>query len=84
MKKFLGFLCAIFLGALLGSILSEVLAMAVPALAPWVSKGFTVGLRPPATLDLKVLTLTFGVVLKLTALSFAGLAASCWIYWKLR
>ena len=84
MKPFFFYLAAALLGLLLGSILSEVLAMAVPALAPFLRKGFTVGLTPPATLDLKVLTLTAGLTVKLTVLSFVGLAACVWAYWKLK
>ena len=84
MKTFFSYLVAALLGALLGSILSEVFAMAFPPAARFFQKGFDVGIVPPATLNLRVLSLTAGFSLKLTVLSFAGLAAAVWGYWKLK
>jgi hypothetical protein len=54
-------LVALTAGAIVGSILGVVLENAVPVLA----KGFTVGLQPPLTLDLNVITLTLGFTLHL-------------------
>ncbi|MGE5580022.1 MAG: DUF4321 domain-containing protein [Bacillota bacterium] len=52
---------ALTAGAIVGSILGVALENAAPILA----KGFTVGLQPPTTLDLNVITLTLGFTLRL-------------------
>lgn len=50
--------------AIIGSIIGEMLQ----GLAPILAKGFSVGLTPPFTLDLKVISLTFGFTLRLNLL----------------
>ncbi len=48
-------------GAIVGSVVGEVLSGVAPVLA----KGFTVGVQPPLVLDLNVLSLSFGFTLHL-------------------
>lgn len=55
------FIVALTAGAVVGSILGVALENVAPVLA----KGFTVGVQPPLTLDLNVITLTFGFTLHL-------------------
>lgn len=52
---------ALTAGAIVGSILGEVLRSVVPVLA----MGFTVGVEPPFVLDLNVVSFTFGFTLHL-------------------
>lgn len=52
---------ALVIGAIVGTILEGVLSGAVPVLA----KGFSIGINPPFTLDLRALTFTFGFTLRL-------------------
>jgi len=48
-----------------GAIVGSILGVALENVAPILAKGFTVGLQPPLTLDLNVITLTFGFTLHL-------------------
>lgn len=48
-----------------GAIVGSILGVALENVAPVLAKGFTVGLQPPLTLDLNVITLTFGFTLHL-------------------
>lgn len=52
---------ALAAGAIVGSILGEV----VSGVAPVLAKGFTVGVNPPFVADLNVFTLTIGFTLHL-------------------
>jgi len=52
---------ALSAGAIVGSIIGEMLT----GLAPILAKGFTVGLVPPFTLDLRVITFTIGFTIHL-------------------
>lgn len=47
---------ALLAGAIVGSVIGEVLSDFAPILA----RGFVVGLRPPFTVDLNVVSFTFG------------------------
>lgn len=48
-----------------GAIVGSILGVALENVAPVLNKGFTVGLQPPLTLDLNVITLTLGFTLHL-------------------
>jgi hypothetical protein len=78
-------LVILILGTLIGSVLGEVIGSLLPG--GWVeaifSKGVNPGLTPPAVLDLKVLTLTFGLTLKINLASLLGTVLALFIYQKL-
>ena len=78
-------LVIIILGALIGSVIGEVIAILAPGglLEKIFSKGLNPGLSPPAVLDLKVLTLTFGLTMKVNLASLLGIVLALLIYRKL-
>ncbi len=78
-------LVIIILGALIGSVIGEVIATLAPGglLEKIFSKGINPGLTPPAVLDLKVLTLTFGLTMKVTLSSLLGIVLALLIYRKI-
>jgi hypothetical protein len=78
-------LVVLLLGALIGSVLGEVIASLAPGgyLETVFSKGITPGLAPPVVLDLKVLTLTFGVTMKINLASLLGIVLALLICRKL-
>ncbi len=78
-------LVIIILGALIGSVIGEVIATLAPGglLERIFSKGLNPGLSPPAVLDLKVLTLTFGLTMKVNLASLLGIVLALLIYRKL-
>jgi hypothetical protein len=51
---------ALIVGAMAGSLIGE----ATKDAAPWLSKGFTIGIEPPFVLELNILSLTFGFSLQ--------------------
>jgi hypothetical protein len=78
-------LVIIILGALIGSVIGEVIALLAPGglLEKIFSKGINPGLTPPVVLDLKVLTLTFGLTMKVNLASLLGIVLALLIYRKL-
>lgn len=78
-------LVIVILGALIGSVIGEVIGTLAPGgyLEKVFSKGVNPGITPPATLDLKVITLTFGLTLKINLASLLGIALALVIYRKL-
>ncbi len=78
-------LVIIILGALIGSVIGEVIATLTPGglLEKVFSKGLNPGLTPPVVLDLKVLTLTFGLTMKVNLASLLGIVLALLIYRKL-
>ena len=66
---------AIVAGLVMGSLLGELLAQV--ASAPWLrdllTRGPTIGLTTPATLDLKLLAVTFGIVFKVNVVGVLGI-----------
>ena len=78
-------LVILILGALIGSVIGEVIGILVPGgyLEKVFSKGVNPGLSPPAVLDLKVLTLTFGLTMKVNLASLLGIVLALLIYRKL-
>jgi len=78
-------LVILILGALIGSVIGEVIATLAPGgfLERIFSKGISPGLTPPAVLDLKVLTLTLGLTMKINLASLIGIVLALFIYQKL-
>lgn len=79
------FLVILLLGALIGSVIGEVIATFVPGgiVEQVFSKGVNPGLSPPAVLDLKVVTATFGFTVKINLASLLGIGLALLIYKKL-
>lgn len=69
-------LVVLILGALIGSVIGEIIGELAPDgyVAAIFAKGITPGITPPAVLDLKVLTLTFGVTMRINLASVLGIA----------
>lgn len=67
----------VFVGALLGIVIAEALA-GYSALS-FLSRDVTVGLDPPLTVDLKVLRVTFGTVVRLNLAVPLGIVVAIWI-----
>ncbi len=78
-------LVILILGALIGSVIGEVIGAVAPGgfLAAVFTKGINPGIAPPAVLDLKVLTLTLGVTMRLNLASGLGIALALLVYRKL-
>ena len=78
-------LVILILGALIGSVIGEVIGILFPGgfLERVFSKGLNPGLSPPAVLDLKVLTLTFGATMKVNLASLLGIVLALLVYRKL-
>ena len=78
-------LVILILGTLIGSVVGEVIGSLAPG--GWIeaifSKGVNPGLRPPAVLVLKVLTVTFGLTLRVNLASLLGIVLALFIYQKL-
>lgn len=72
----------ILLGGLLGGILGEILRVMAPkgTIQNIFTTSLTPGLNPPVTVDLVLLKLTFGIVLKLNLLSFLGMFLGIYLY----
>lgn len=80
-----GLIIIIIIGALIGTVIGEIIALLAPGgiLERLFSKGVSPGIVPPATLDLKVLTLTLGFSLKLNLASLFGIVIALYIYRRL-
>ena len=68
-------LLMIVAGLVVGSLLGELLAGLVPSgsLHDLLTKGPSIGLTTPATLDLRFLALTFGLVFKVNVVGVLGI-----------
>jgi Domain of unknown function (DUF4321) len=68
-------LLAVVVGLILGSLAGELIARFVSS--PWVkdllTRGPTVGLTPPTTLDVRLLSVTFGIVFKVNVVGVLGI-----------
>ena len=75
----------IILGAIIGAALGELIAYLFPGgiLARVFAQGITPGLDPPATLDLKILSLTFGFTVLINIASLMGLLLGAYLYKQL-
>jgi uncharacterized protein DUF4321 len=74
----------VLLASMLGTALGDILGKAFPesAAGRFLSAGITVGTTSPWDLDLRVITLTAGVVLRLTILGAAGAIAALVIFFR--
>jgi len=61
-------------GLVVGSLLGEILGSLLPAgrSQDFISRGPTIGLNPPVTIDLRFLAMTFGLSLKINLMGVAG------------
>jgi hypothetical protein len=61
-------------GLVVGSLLGEILGSLLPAgrSQDFISRGPTIGLNPPVTVDLRFLAMTFGLSLKISLMGVAG------------
>ena len=69
-------LCGIVVGGLLGELASNV------DFLWWLSYGEQFGISNPITLDLQVITITFGLMFKLNIASIIGMILAIFIYKK--
>ena len=78
-------LVILILGTLIGSVIGEVIGILVPGgyLEKVFSRGVNPGISPPAVLDLKVLTLTLGLTMKVNLASLLGIVLALFLYRKL-
>jgi hypothetical protein len=82
----LEWVAVLVLGGLLGSGLAA-LARALLGDGPivaFLARTWRVGLAPPATLDLRVLSLTFGATIDVGLLTAVGAGLALWLYLRLR
>lgn len=70
-------LSGLVIGGLLGEIASRVNWLW------WISYGESFGISSPITLDLSVVTLTFGLMFKINIASIIGMALAIFIYRKI-
>ncbi|MEE9138706.1 MAG: DUF4321 domain-containing protein [candidate division NC10 bacterium] len=72
----------LILGALIGTALGELIAYLFRGgiLERIFAQGITPGLQPPATLDLKILSLTFGFTVRINLSSLLGLLLGAYLY----
>jgi hypothetical protein len=68
-------LLVVVAGLVVGSLLGELLGSLLPAgrVQDLITRGPTIGLTPPATLDLRFLTFTFGLSLKVNLVGVIGI-----------
>lgn len=78
-------LAILLLGALIGSVIGEVIGALAPGgyLEAIFARGITPGIAPPAVLDLKVLTITLGLQMRISLSSVLGIALVLLIYRRL-
>ena len=78
-------LLAIVVGLVCGSLLGELLAQFVSS--PWLKDALTrgpmLGLSPPATLDLRLLSVTFGILFKVNVVGVLGILVALLIVRRL-
>ena len=79
------FVVIIILGAIIGSALGELIAYLFPGgiLERIFSQGISPGLNPPATLDLKIFSLTLGFSVRINLASLMGLILGAYLYKQL-
>ena len=71
-------LLVVVAGLVVGSLLGEILGTVLPAgrVQDLITRGPTIGLNPPATLDLRFLALTFGLSLKVNLVGVVGIVSA--------
>ena len=73
------YIVILILGAVIGSVIGELVGQLGPTEGFFhdiLVKGISPGMTPPATIDLKFFTLTFGFTLKLTVSSVLGIVVA--------
>ena len=78
-------LLAVVVGLVCGSLLGELLAQFVssPWLKDMLTRGPMLGLSPPATLDLRLLSVTFGILFKVNVVGLVGILVALLIVRRL-
>jgi hypothetical protein len=71
-------LFVIIAGALLGSVIADAI-VGYPVLS-FLSRDVRAGIDPPFTVDLRVVTLTFGATLRLNLAILVGVVLAIWIF----
>jgi hypothetical protein len=63
-------------GLIIGSLLGELVASLLPSgvIHDLLTRGPQIGLSPPATVDLRFMALTFGIMLKINLVGLLGVA----------
>ena len=76
---------AVLIGLVCGSLLGELLAQFVssPWLKDMLTRGPMLGLSPPATLDLRLLSVTFGILFKVNVIGLLGILVALLIVRRL-
>ena len=72
----------VLIGGLLGGVLGEILRVMAPqgTIQAVFATNFTPGISPPLTIDLVLLKLTIGFVLKINLLSLLGMFLGIYLY----
>ena len=72
----------VLIGGLLGGVLGEILRVMAPqgTIQGVFATNFTPGISPPLTIDLVLLKLTIGFVLKINRLSLLGMFLGIYLY----
>ncbi len=72
----------IIIGGLLGAVLGEILNILTPDsfLANIFTKGYNLGLNPPLTIDIKLLSLTIGFLFRINLITLIGIFLGIYIY----
>jgi hypothetical protein len=80
------FIIFLILGGLIGSISGEIIARSLPEIGhlgaldhPW-----KIGLIQPLHLNLEILSVTFGLIIKVNALTIIGIIGSVILYYRLK
>lgn len=73
-----GLLIVVVIGVVFGEIITY-LTSGVPALS-WLSIGYRFGLTSPLTLDLNIMSLTFGIAINVNVAVIIGMLISAFIY----
>lgn len=82
-EKSIGFLIfVILLGAICGSLIGDLLGANINALK-FLRNIYTIGTSKPLTLDLKVLSLSFGINFNINLMSILGIILAIILYRKL-
>ena len=83
LKKSGGYLLLfIFIGGLLGNVLGEILQVVSPqgAIRSIFGEAASLGLDPPVTVNLVLITFTLGFLLKINLLSILGMLLGAYLY----
>jgi hypothetical protein len=74
----------VLIAAMLGTALGDIIGRAIPdtALGRFLSAGVAVGTTAPWDLDLRVVSLTIGLSLRLTVLGAAGAAGALIVFFR--